>query len=152
MSGKSTGKKDDKKLAKTVDEKTDKKSLAKDSGKKAAAKDTGRKNPKKSSAKDSSKKSFHPFKSFGKFIREYRSELKKISWPAPKDTTKNALITLAAILIVGIFIWLLDYGLSELRDVAINKIPEWSVSSDAEDEAPITSDSSLIVSGGDSAE
>lgn len=139
MSGKSTNKKDDKKLAK-------------DSGKKAAAKDTGKKNAKKSSAKDSSKKSFHPFKSLGKFIREYRSEMKKISWPTPKDTTKNALITLAAILIVGIFIWILDYGLSSLRDVAIKKIPEWSVSSDAEEEMPITSDSSLIVSGSDSAE
>lgn len=135
MSDKSTKKKDDKKLAK-------------DTGKKAAEK----KNAKKSSAKDSSKTSFHPFKSIGKFVREYRSEIKKISWPSAKDTTKNALITLAAILIVGIFIWILDYGLSSLRDVAIKKIPEWSVSSQTEDETPLTSDSSLIVSGGDSAE
>lgn len=125
----------------------DAKKLVKDTGKKTAVK-----NVKKSSSKDSSKKSFNPFKSFGKFLREYRSELKKISWPSAKDTTKNALITLAAILIVGIFIWALDYGLSTLRDVAINKIPEWSASDDAADDTPTTSDSNLIVSGGDSAE
>lgn len=130
MSDKSTKKKDDKKLAK----------------------DTGKKDAKKSGAKASSAKKTNPFKAFGKFLREYRSELKKISWPTPKDTTKNALITLAAILIVGIFIWILDYGLSSLRDVALKKIPEWSVSSQVEDNAdtPITSDSSLIVSTGDS--
>ena len=133
MSDKSTKKKDDRKLAKDTGTKN--------------AKDT-----KKSSSKDSSKKSINPFKSFGKFVREYRSEMKKISWPSAKDTTKNALITLAAILIVGIFIWILDYGLSTLRDVAVNKIPEWSASSDVEEDTPSVSDSNLIVSGGDSAE
>lgn len=130
MSDKSTKNKDDKKLAK-------------DTGKKAAA---------KNGKKDASKKKTNPFKTFGKFVREYRSEMKKISWPSAKDTTKNALITLAAILIVGVFIWILDYGLSSLRDVALKKIPEWSVSSEAETDTPITSDSSLIVSGGDTAE
>ena len=130
--------------------KKDDKKLAKDTGKKAA--DKKAKSGKKPSAKDSSKKSTNPFKAFGKFLREYRSELKKISWPTAKETTKNALITLAAILIVGVFIWVLDYGLSSLRDVALKKIPEWSVSSDSQEDTPITSDSSLIVSDGDTAE
>lgn len=141
MSDKST-KKDDKKLAKDAGTKN---------AKNAAKKDTKSKNAKKASAKDASKKT-NPFKAFGKFIREYRSELKKISWPTAKDTTKNALITLAAILIVGVFIWALDYGLSQLRDVAIKKIPEWSVSSESAQDTPVTSDSSLIVSVGDTAE
>lgn len=141
MSDKST-KKDDKKLAKDAGAK---------SAKNTAKKDVKSKNAKKTSAKDASKKT-NPFKAFGKFIREYRSELKKISWPTAKDTTKNALITLAAILIVGVFIWVLDYGLSTLRDVAIKKIPEWSVSSEPAQDTPVTSDSSLIVSVGDTAE
>lgn len=141
MSDKST-KKDDKKLAKDAGTKN---------AKNTAKKDTKSKNAKKASAKDASKKT-NPFKAFGKFIREYRSELKKISWPTAKDTTKNALITLAAILIVGVFIWALDYGLSQLRDVAIKKIPEWSVSSEPAQDTPVTSDSSLIVSVGDTAE
>ncbi len=89
---------------------------------------------KKSKAKKSSGKSFHPLKSIGKFFREYRSEIKKISWPTVKDTTKNTLITLAAILVVGVFIWALDYGLTSLRTLALENIPEWSIfSSDTED-------------------
>ena len=124
MSDKSTKKKDDK----------------------ALAKDNGKKNAKKSSGKKP-----NPIKAFGKFLREYRSEMKKISWPTPSDTTKNALITLAAILIVGVFIWVLDYGLSQLRDVALKKIPEWSVSSQVGDtgDTSAVSDSSLIVSNSD---
>lgn len=109
MSDKSTKKKDDKKLAKDT---------------------KGKKDVKKSSVKDSSKKSIHPIKSIGKFFREYKSEIKKISWPTAKDTTKNALITLAAILIVGVFIWILDFAFSSLRDIAFDKIPEWSIFSD----------------------
>ncbi len=109
MSDKSTKKKDDKKLAKDT---------------------KGKKDVKKSVAKDSSKKSFNPIKSIGKFVREYKSEIKKISWPSAKDTTKNTAITLAAIIIVGVFIWVLDFGLSSLRDLAFEKIPEWSIFSD----------------------
>ncbi|MDD6396039.1 MAG: preprotein translocase subunit SecE [Firmicutes bacterium] len=124
MSDKSTKKKDDKKLAKDT---------------------KGKKDVKKSAAKDSSKKSLNPIKSVGKFVREYKSEIKKISWPTVKDTTKNTAITLAAILVVGVFIWALDFGLSSLRDLAFEKIPEWSIFSDD------VSDSDVDVSDSDSA-
>ncbi|MGN0474747.1 MAG: preprotein translocase subunit SecE [Acutalibacteraceae bacterium] len=124
MSDKSTKKKDDKKLAKDT---------------------KGKKDVKKSAAKDSSKKSLNPIKSVGKFVREYKSEIKKISWPTVKDTTKNTAITLAAILVVGVFIWALDFGLSSLRDLAFEKIPEWSIFSDD------VSDSDVDVSNSDSA-
>ena len=131
MSDKSTKKKDDKKLAK----------------------DTGRKTAKKSSAKDSSKKPFHPVKSAGKFIREYRSELKKISWPNAKDTTKNALITLGAIFVVGVFIWALDFGLSQLRDLGLKKIPELAASvQQSEEVSDSDAGDSLVVTDGDAAE
>lgn len=129
MSDKST-KKDDKKLAKDT---------------------KGKKDVKKSSAKDSSKKSFNPIKSAGKYFRELKSEIKKISWPTAKDTTKNMAVTLVAILVVGVFIWVLDFGLSSLRDVALEKIPEWSIFSDDVSDSDI-SPSDLNVSDGGSAE
>lgn len=129
MSDKST-KKDDKKLAKDT---------------------KGKKDAKKSAAKDSSKKSFHPIKSIGKYFRELKSEIKKISWPTAKDTTKNMVITLVAILVVGVFIWVLDFGLSSLRDVALEKIPEWSIFSDDVSDSDISA-SDLNVSDGGSAE
>ncbi len=114
---------------------------------KKIAKDTGKK---VSSKKDSSKKKASPIKSVGKFIREYKSEIKKISWPSAKDTTKNAAITLAAIAVVGVFIWVLDFGLSQVRDLGLKKIPEWSASDEADDE--IVTGSDLIVTPSDSAE
>lgn len=116
--------------------KKDDKKLAKDTGKKAASK------------KDSSKKKSSRVKSLGKFIREYKSELKKISWPSVKDTTKNAAITLAAIAVVGVFIWILDFGLSEIRDFALEKIPQWSESAEQDD----VSSSDLNVSPSELAE
>lgn len=135
MSDKSTEKKEDKKLAKdTKKVKDDKKGSTKS---------------KKASAKSSDKKSFNnPFKSVKKLYTEQMSEIKKISWPAPQETTKNALITLGAIIVVGLFIWALDFGLSKAREVAFNKIPEWSIFNKAD----TTSDSDLIVTQSDSAE
>ena len=44
-----------------------------------------------------------------KYFRELRSELKKVVWPTPKQVLKNTMIVLACVLIVGVFIWMLDY-------------------------------------------
>ena len=117
--------------------KKDDKKIAKDTGKKAASK------------KDSSKKKASPIKSVGKFVREYKSELKKISWPSVKDTTRNTAITLAAIAVVGVFIWVLDFGLSEIRDLGLKKIPEWSAAAKADD---VPSPSDHTVTPSDTAE
>ena len=114
---------------------------------KKSSKDTGKKTAAK---KDSSQKKPNPIKAAGKFIREYKSEIKKISWPTVKDTTKNAAVTLAAIAIVGVFIWILDFALSEVRDFGLEKIPEWSASMKADEQVSL---SDLIdVSDSDAAE
>ena len=44
-----------------------------------------------------------------RYFRELRSELKKVVWPTPKQVLKNTMIVLACVLIVGIFIWMLDW-------------------------------------------
>ena len=38
----------------------------------------------------------------------------KIVWPGPRSVVKNTLIVLAVCLLVGAFIWLLDWGLGSL--------------------------------------
>ena len=43
-----------------------------------------------------------------KYFRELRSELKKVSWPTPKQVLKNTLVVLLCVLVVGIFIWVFD--------------------------------------------
>ena len=44
-----------------------------------------------------------------RYFRELRSELKKVVWPTPKQVLKNALVVLACVLVVGVFIWLFDF-------------------------------------------
>ncbi len=49
-----------------------------------------------------------------RFLRDYKSETKKIVWPTFKDVVKNTVIVLVLCLFIGVFIWLIDWGLGEL--------------------------------------
>ena len=53
-------------------------------------------------------------KRFVSFIREYKSEIKKIRWPDFKTVLKNTIIVLIVCAVVGAFIWVLDFGLGNL--------------------------------------
>ena len=53
------------------------------------------------------------------FLKDYKSEVKKIVWPGVKDVAKNTLIVLVMCLIVGAFIWLLDLGIGKLIDLIL---------------------------------
>ena len=44
-----------------------------------------------------------------RYFRELRSELKKVVWPNPKQVLKNAVVVLACVVVVGVFIWLFDF-------------------------------------------
>ena len=54
-----------------------------------------------------------------RFFRDYKSEVKKIVWPGWKDVFKNTAIVLIMCLIVGILIWLVDFGLAELINLIL---------------------------------
>ncbi len=53
------------------------------------------------------------------FFRDYKSEVKKIVWPSFKDVVKNTVIVLIMCLLVGILIWLIDYGLGQLLNLIL---------------------------------
>ncbi len=53
------------------------------------------------------------------FLKDYKSEVKKIVWPGIKDVAKNTAIVLIMCLIVGAFIWLLDLGLGKLIELIL---------------------------------
>lgn len=44
----------------------------------------------------------------GKWFREMRSELKKVTWPTGKATAKNTVTVLLCSLLVGACIWIFD--------------------------------------------
>lgn len=60
------------------------------------------------------------FARIGLFLRDYKSEIKKIVWPTFKDVAKNTVIVLIMCLLVGALIWLLDWGLGSLIKVILS--------------------------------
>ena len=56
-----------------------------------------------------------------RFFRDYKSEIKKIVWPGWKDVLKNTVIVLIMCLLIGAFIWLVDFGLGSLLDWILGK-------------------------------
>ena len=51
-------------------------------------------------------------KAIAKFFKDLKGETKKITWPGRKMVIKSTGVVLAAILIVGAGIWVLDFALS----------------------------------------
>lgn len=56
------------------------------------------------------------FARFISFIREYKSEIKKIIWPGASTVLKNTIVVLVMCAIVGLLIFLLDSGLVWILD------------------------------------
>ena len=90
--------------------------MAKDPNSEAAKKGAdAEKASKKKSAKNDGKPNVfvRAAKAVAKFFKDLKGENKKIVWPSAKTVLKNTGIVLAVVLIVGIAIWLVDFGLSE---------------------------------------
>ena len=54
------------------------------------------------------------FKRIGKFFKDLVGEIKKIVWPTKKQILNNLIITVAMLVLVGVFVWLIDTGSSSL--------------------------------------
>ncbi len=48
------------------------------------------------------------------FLREVKTELKKVTWPSRKDTLSGTAIVLVAVFIIATFLGIVDSGLSNL--------------------------------------
>ena len=73
----------------------------------------------KAAAKKTAKKP-NFFKRLAKYLGSCKSEIKKITWPTAKQTTKNFGIVIAMVAIVGVFIFALDQGLYALVGLFMN--------------------------------
>ncbi len=54
------------------------------------------------------------FEGVKQFLREVRTELKKVTWPSRKDTLSGTAVVLVAVFIIAIFLGIVDSGLSNL--------------------------------------
>lgn len=48
--------------------------------------------------------------SIRRHFRETKAEMKKVSWPSKKEVFKHTQVVLAAIIIIGLALWLVDLG------------------------------------------
>ncbi|MDR2686151.1 MAG: preprotein translocase subunit SecE [Oscillospiraceae bacterium] len=74
-------------------------------------------------------------KKFRRFWKDFRGELKKIVWPDFKTVLKNTGIVLLTTLIIGVPVWILDYGLSE-GVTGMKKLAKGAKTTQAETAAP----------------
>ncbi len=58
------------------------------------------------------------FKRIGKWFREMRSELKKVIWPTPKQTTNNTVVALAMMAFSAVVLW----GFDTLASLAVQTL------------------------------
>lgn len=90
--------------------------MAKDQNSEAAKKVAdAEKASKKKAGKNGDRPNFfvRAAKAIAKFFKDLKGETKKIVWPNAKTVLKNTGIVLAVVLIIGVGIWLVDWGLSE---------------------------------------
>ena len=59
------------------------------------------------------------FARIGKWLKDMKSELKKVQWPTRKQTINNTLIVIACVIVVGVFIWIVDYIAGSAIDVLL---------------------------------
>ena len=88
-------------------------------------------------------------KAIAKFFKNFRGETKKIVWPDAKTVFKNTGIVLIVIIVIGAFIWLIDFGLSKsvngLSDLAdkVGATQDAETDTDAEGEIELEEGSRL---------
>ena len=52
-------------------------------------------------------------KSIVKFCKDFKGDLKKITWPGAKMVLKSTLVVIVSIIVVGLTVFLIDLGLTE---------------------------------------
>ena len=82
-----------------------------------APKAKGKKTPSKS---EQGKKKESFFKRLGAWFRSLFSELKKVTWPTPKDVAKNTSVVVVVVVVFFILLFAIDYVLAGLLSLLVN--------------------------------
>ena len=85
-----------------------------DETKKAVSADAKKGADKKADVKKSKKAKLPLWTRIKNFFKDYKSELKKVTWSSRKDVMKNSAVVLVVTVVTGIVVGLLDLGLSEI--------------------------------------
>jgi preprotein translocase subunit SecE len=50
----------------------------------------------------------------GHFLRESRVELRKVTWPTPKEALASTSVVIVVVVIVSLFLGVVDFGLTKI--------------------------------------
>ncbi|MCR4614933.1 MAG: preprotein translocase subunit SecE [Clostridiales bacterium] len=80
-------------------------------------------------------------KAIPKFFKDFKGEIKKIVWPDLKTVVKSTGVVLLSVLIIGVFIWIADFGLTKgidsLRHLASSHSSSATEQTDPESDVPV---------------
>ena len=54
-----------------------------------------------------------------RFLREVKSELKKVSWPSKKELTANTIVVLVSVFFAATMIWIIDGFFAQILKVLL---------------------------------
>ncbi len=54
------------------------------------------------------------------FLQQVKAELQKVTWPTRKETYGSTVVVIVLVLMVAVFLWLVDTGLSALIKTLLN--------------------------------
>lgn len=57
-----------------------------------------------------------------RWLREMRSELKKVQWPTWKQVLKNTGVVIVCVIVIGVFIWVFDALAHMIIEALINLV------------------------------
>ncbi|KYO69295.1 preprotein translocase subunit SecE [Thermovenabulum gondwanense] len=55
----------------------------------------------------------------GKFFKEVRSELKKVTWPTRQELVSSTIVVVTSVALVGLFIWIVDSFLVKILELIL---------------------------------
>jgi preprotein translocase subunit SecE len=53
------------------------------------------------------------------FLKEAKVELKKVTWPTPKQTLASTSVVIVVVVIISVFLGVVDFGLSKIIRLAL---------------------------------
>ncbi len=59
------------------------------------------------------------FEKIMQFLKEVRTEIKKVSWPSRKQVVGSTTVVLVTVGLMGLFLWMVDIGLQNLIGLII---------------------------------
>lgn len=73
---------------------------------------------------ENNKKSKKEEKNKRRFFKDFKAELKRVTWPTPKQLLNSTVAVITIVLVVGLIVFALDMGFELLNKYGINKLQE----------------------------